>query len=212
MILSDDFHESALRGSRVLEVDAGLHSNLGQLSRGLTLAAFEEGLKRRFAVDDVDQTVTEAFELSGIQLESAIQIGELKGVQYDTGSIGKGIGLEDVHAPTGKDAGNRSEECRPIRGENGQREDLARLAHVGLHFVDAKFSIHDEMARNFFRRVGCEIAAGEPFEEARDLWLGDAAGERLHLCKNRSFVGSVEAVAVEAAAEVVGSSYEKLPE
>src|SRR5262249_61571513 len=82
---------------------------------------------------------------------------------------------------------------------------------VGLHFAIAEAAIKREVAGDFFGRVSGEVATGKAFEEACDFLLRDAASKSCHLRQDGRFVRSVEAVAVEAAAEIVGGGGEEMP-
>src|SRR6516162_8368677 len=57
-----------------------------------------------------------------------------------------------------------------------------------------------------------QIAPWEAFEEPFDFGTWRAAGRCLNLYQQRSFVGSVQTVGVETAAQVIGGGDKKLPD
>ncbi len=77
-------------------------------------ARFEHLLHRDLLRDDVVQVCEEAVLLAGVQLDGAEDIGELEAVDDDAGVVGKGAGLDDVHAPGGEGAGHVGKQAAAV--------------------------------------------------------------------------------------------------
>lgn len=100
-ILGHDFEKGATGGGGVIVIDARFDGDFGRARFAGAFAALEQGIERRFTVHRVRKTFLEARDFAGIQLEGVVQVDKLKGVQHDAGSVGKGVGFHDIHAPAG---------------------------------------------------------------------------------------------------------------
>ena len=88
---------------------------------------------------------------------------------------------------------------------------LARL-QLGLHRLGAQFLVQREMRGDLRGGVHCQIAPRESFEEPLDLRL--CSRRRLARAPVRAAIlrRSVQAIAIQSAAEVVRGRHEKLPQ
>ena len=203
MVLGNDFEQRAVRRRRIVEVDARLDGDLGCAPTAGAFAAFQEWFQRRLSIHDICEALAEALSLAGVQLQSAVQICEVEGVQHDAGGIREGIRLVDVHAPAGQHARYRREKCRAVRREQRQGETVAGGEDLRLHGIRSQLLVKRQVRRNLRRRMHREIPPRESFEEPLDLFEGGAARQRLHPLEQRAFIRRVQAVAIQRAAEVV---------
>ena len=81
----------------------------------------------------------------------------------------------------------------------------------GLHGLYAQFLVELEVGGNLRGRVDRAVTPRKTLEEALNLGFVRAAGLAAHLFEQRHFVGSMQAVAVQRAAEVIRGRYKKLP-
>ena len=89
---------------------------------------------------------------------------------------------------------------------------MARGEELRLHGIGAQLAIKLEVRRNLRRGMHGQIPARESFEEALDLLDCGVTRFGFNALEERAFIRSVQAVAIQRAAKVVGSGNEKLPQ
>ncbi len=111
-VLSDHLQQGAVGRRGVIEIKPSCYLDHDGSTDGL--AAAQQHFDRRLERDDVQQALAEAIHLRRIELQGAEGIGKLKGVDDDSGIVGKRLGFDNVHAPGGECAGHVGKEQRPI--------------------------------------------------------------------------------------------------
>src|SRR5678810_1346937 len=132
-----------------------------------------------------------------------VQVYKLKGIQHYACGIRKGVGLNDVHAPAREHAGDGCKQRRPVGRQQSQRERVVPRTQFGLHWLSAQFPIQQEVRGNLRGSVHGSVAPWEALEEPFNLSLTRAAGLAAHLLEESCFVGGMQAVAVQSAAEMI---------
>ena len=95
-----------MSGRRVVEIDRGRNRNFRGTRAAGGFAALQQWLERRFTAQHVRKTLLKTVDFAGIQFQCAVQIGEVERIEHHAGRVREGIGLDNVHAPRGKHAGN----------------------------------------------------------------------------------------------------------
>src|SRR5580698_4665451 len=108
-------------------------------------ASLKQLLHGDFLRNNVMQIGEEAVFLAGVQFESVEDVGEVEGIDNDSGFVRESSGLDDVHAPGGEGSGNVCEEASAVAGNYGQVEELPVGAQVELDGVVGKVEGHLEM-------------------------------------------------------------------
>src|SRR6266568_3182008 len=104
-ILGDDLQKCGVGGRLRIELEA--RGDLDLYAGGVAgvPASFEHLLDRDLLGNHIVDVGDEAVFFAGVELDGAEHIGELETVDDDAGIVGKGAGLDDVHAPCGECAG-----------------------------------------------------------------------------------------------------------
>src|ERR1700730_10490723 len=137
----------------------------------------------------------------------------MESVEDNSGFICESVGLEDGHAPSGKHAGDGGKQRGPVGGEQRKLKRMTSGKQFGLNGFGAEFAIEAKVGGNFIWSMHGQIAAGETFQETLHVGLRrSAAGQTRDLFEELRFLRSMQTVPIEATAEEVRRSHEKLPE
>src|ERR1700722_2479859 len=110
-ILSHYLQQGAVRGGSVIEIQPGRYPDHDGTTQRLTAQQhFDRCLQR----DHIQETRAGAVHFRRVELKSATGIAKLKGVDNNSGVIGKRLCLDDVHAPRRKSSGHVRKQQRPV--------------------------------------------------------------------------------------------------
>src|SRR6185312_2922618 len=166
-VLGDDLQKGAVGGSFVVKFEAGGDADAGPGQ--LVIARGEQLLDGDAVREGIADAVLEAVDFGVVQLEGAVGIGELEGVDDNAGGVGESVRLNDVHAPGGEDARHIGEEPGTVLGDESDLVELADGAEGDLNRVGLQVLRHAEMRGDLFGSARGEIALRQALEESAEL-------------------------------------------
>src|ERR1019366_10149034 len=128
-------------------------------------ARFQQPLQGSFADHDFDNRLLEALAFRGIQLQGVKAVFEIEAVNDDSGAIGEGARLGNVHAPSVENAGQGGKQAGTVERYDGEFVLAGNAPYGELCRVAAKLLGHLEMQQHLFGRVRHEVTLGQVIEK-----------------------------------------------
>src|SRR5205085_1826295 len=104
-----------------------------------------------------------------VQLKRSEAVGEVERVDDGCRLVRERIGLDDIHAPSGENAGQLGEKERTISGDQRQFIPVAAAFQLDLHRIAAQFLGHLQVAHDLFGGVHQQVSLGESFDESFEI-------------------------------------------
>src|ERR1700722_4555856 len=204
-ILSHYLQQGAVRGGSVIEIQPGRYPDHdGTTQRLAAQQHFDRCLQR----DHIQEARAEAVHFRRVELKSAKRIGELKGVDNNSGVIGKRFCLDDVHAPGRKSSGHVRKQQRPVARDDRKLPKLPQAAQVDLHGGLRKLQGHLKVIADLLRHACLRVALRKTFQEAAQFLCALGSKGENAFQQGRVYIGTIALLVYTAVHEVRGGDIE----